>query len=114
MRIAQEEIFGPVLSVIPFKDEDDAIRIGNDVVVGLAAGIWTQSIRRAIELSKRLQAGTVWVNMYRALSYSTPFGGYKQSGLGRENGQEAIREYLQTKTVWLSTSEEVPNPFVMR
>ena len=114
MRIAQEEIFGPVLSVIPFKDEDDAIRIGNDVVFGLAAGIWTQSIRRAIELSKRLQAGTVWVNMYRALSYSTPFGGYKQSGLGRENGQEAIREYLQTKTVWLSTSEEVPNPFVMR
>ena len=114
MRIAQEEIFGPVLSVIPFKDEDDAIRIGNDVVFGLAAGIWTQSIRRAIELSKRLQAGTVWVNMYRALSYSTPFGGYKQSGLGRENGQEAIREYMQTKTVWLSTSEEVPNPFVMR
>ena len=114
MRIAQEEIFGPVLSVIPFKDEDDAIRIGNDVVFGLAAGIWTQSIRRAIEFSKRLQAGTVWVNMYRALSYSTPFGGYKQSGLGRENGQEAIREYLQTKTVWLSTSEEVPNPFVMR
>ena len=114
MRIAQEEIFGPVLSVIPFKDEDEAIEIGNDVVFGLAAGIWTQSIRRAIELSKRLQAGTVWVNMYRAISYSTPFGGYKQSGLGRENGQEAIREYMQTKTVWLSTSEEVPNPFVMR
>ena len=114
MRIAQEEIFGPVLSVIPFKDEDDAIRIGNDVVFGLAAGIWTQSIRRAIELPKRLQAGTVWVNMYRALRYSAPFGGYKQSGLGRENGQEAILEYMQTKTVWLSTSEEVPNPFVMR
>ena len=114
MRIAQEEVFGPVLSVIPFKDEDEAIAIGNDVVFGLAAGIWTQSIRRATELPKRLQAGTVWVNMYRAVSYMAPFGGYKQSGLGRENGQEAIREYMQTKTVWLSTSEEVPNPFVMR
>jgi aldehyde dehydrogenase (NAD+) len=114
MRIAQEEVFGPVLSVIPFKDEEEAIAIGNDVVFGLAAGIWTQSIRRAIELPKKLQAGTVWVNMYRAVSYMAPFGGYKQSGLGRENGQEAIREYMQTKTVWLSTSEEVPNPFIMR
>lgn len=114
MRIAQEEIFGPVLSVIPFKDEEEAVEIGNDVVFGLAAGIWTQNIRRAIEVSKRLQAGTVWVNMYRAVSYLAPFGGYKQSGLGRESGQEAIREYMQTKTVWISTSEEVPNPFVMR
>ncbi len=114
MRIAQEEIFGPVLSVIPFSDEDHAVEIGNDVVFGLAAGIWTQNIRRAVEVSKRLNAGTVWVNMYRALSYAAPFGGYKQSGLGRENGQQAIREYMQTKTVWLSTSEEVPNPFVMR
>ena len=114
MRIAQEEVFGPVLSVIPFKDEEEAISIGNDVVFGLAAGIWTENIRRALHVSKSLQAGTVWVNMYRALSYMAPFGGYKQSGLGRENGQDAIREYLQTKSVWISTSEEVPNPFVMR
>lgn len=114
MRIAQEEIFGPVLSVIPFDDEEEAIAIGNDVVYGLAAGVWTNSIRRAVTVSERLNAGTVWVNTYRAVSYMAPFGGYKRSGLGRESGQEAIREYLQTKTVWMSYATEVPNPFVMR
>ncbi|HEX9570469.1 MAG TPA: aldehyde dehydrogenase [Rhodospirillales bacterium] len=114
MRIAQEEVFGPVLSVIPFKDDDEAIEIANDVLYGLAAGVWTTSIRRAIEIPKRLQAGTVWVNTYRAVSYMAPFGGYKRSGLGRESGQDAIQEYMQTKTVWVSTATEVPNPFVMR
>lgn len=114
MRIAQEEVFGPVLSVIPFKDEEEAIAIGNDVVYGLAAGIWTKSIRRAIELPKRLQAGMVWVNMYRAVSYMAPFGGFKQSGVGFENGQDAIREYMQTKAIWMSTSDTIPNPFVLR
>ena len=114
MRIAQEEVFGPVLSVIPFKDEDEAVAIGNDVVYGLAAGVWTQSMRRAVTMSERLQAGTVWVNTYRAVSYLSPFGGYKRSGLGRESGQDMIREYLQTKSVWISTATEVPNPFVMR
>ena len=78
MRIAQEEVFGPVLSVIPFRDEDEALAIGNDVVYGLAAGVWTQSIRRAITMSERLQAGTIWVNTYRAVSYMSPFGGYKR------------------------------------
>ena len=114
MRIAQEEVFGPVLSVIPFKDEEEAVAIGNDIVFGLAAGVWTQDIRRAVTMADRLQAGTVWVNTYRAVSYMSPFGGYKRSGLGRENGQDAIREYLQTKSVWISTASEVPNPFVMR
>ncbi|MGA8262503.1 MAG: aldehyde dehydrogenase, partial [Arenicellales bacterium] len=114
MRIAQEEVFGPVLSVIPFKDEEEAVSIGNDIVFGLAAGVWTQDIRRAVTMADRLQAGTVWVNTYRAISYMSPFGGYKRSGLGRENGQDAIREYMQTKSVWISTSTEVPNPFVMR
>jgi aldehyde dehydrogenase (NAD+) len=114
MRIAQEEVFGPVLSVIPFKDEEEAVTIGNDIVFGLAAGVWTQDIRRAITMADRLQAGTVWVNTYRAVSYMSPFGGYKRSGLGRENGQDAIWEYLQTKSVWISTSTEVPNPFVIR
>ncbi len=113
MRIAQEEVFGPVLSVIPFTDDDEAVAIGNDVVFGLAAGVWTENIRRAFTMARRLQAGTVWVNTYRALSYTTPFGGYKRSGLGRELGQEAIREYLQTKSVWISTAEEVANPFVV-
>ncbi|MFB3087208.1 MAG: aldehyde dehydrogenase [Acidiferrobacterales bacterium] len=114
MRIAQEEVFGPVLSVIPFKDEDEAVAIGNDVVFGLAAGVWTENIRRAITMADRLQAGTVWVNTYRAVSYMSPFGGYKRSGLGRENGQDMIKEYMQTKSVWISTATEVPNPFVMR
>jgi len=114
MRIAQEEVFGPVLSVIPFRDDDHAVEIANDVLYGLAAGVWTTSIRRAVEIPKRLEAGTVWVNTYRAVSYMAPFGGYKRSGLGRESGQDAIREYMQTKTVWVSTATEVPNPFVMR
>ena len=114
MRIAQEEIFGPVLSVIPFTDLDQAIEVGNDVVYGLAAGVWTQNIRRALVMAERLQAGTVWVNTYRAVSYMSPFGGYKRSGLGRESGQEMIKEYLQQKCVWISTATEVPNPFVLR
>ena len=114
MRIAQEEVFGPVLSVIPFKDEEEAIAIGNDVVFGLAAGVWTQNMRRAFLMSEKLQAGTVWVNTYRAVSYMSPFGGYKRSGLGRESGQEMIYEYLQTKSVWISTATEVPNPFILR
>jgi (Z)-2-((N-methylformamido)methylene)-5-hydroxybutyrolactone dehydrogenase len=114
MRVAQEEIFGPVLSVIPFKDDDDAVRIANDTNYGLAAGVWTQSIQRAVRMSERLRAGTVWVNTYRAVSYTSPFGGYKRSGLGRENGQDAIYQYLQTKSVWISTADSVANPFVMR
>jgi aldehyde dehydrogenase (NAD+) len=114
MRIAQEEVFGPVLSVIPFKDDDEAIAIGNDVVYGLAAGVWTQNIRRALVMAERLQAGTVWVNTYRAVSYLSPFGGYKRSGLGRESGQEMIKEYMQVKSVWISTATDVPNPFVQR
>jgi aldehyde dehydrogenase (NAD+) len=114
MRIAQEEIFGPVLSVIPFTDEEEAIAIANDTVYGLAAGVWTQSIRRALLMSERLRAGTVWVNTYRAVSFMSPFGGYKRSGLGRESGQEAIYEYLQQKSVWISTATDVPNPFVLR
>jgi len=114
MRIAQEEVFGPVLAVIPFEDEDDAIRIGNDVAFGLAAAVWTRSLHRAMLLTEKLRAGTVWVNNYRATSFTSPFGGYKNSGIGRESGTEAIREYLHTKTVWISTDLDVPNPFVRR
>jgi len=114
MRIAQEEVFGPVLSVIPFTDDEEAIAVGNDVVFGLAAGVWTQDMRRAFKMAERLQAGTVWVNTYRAVSYLSPFGGYKRSGIGRESGQAMIREYLQTKSVWISLASEVPNPFILR
>jgi aldehyde dehydrogenase (NAD+) len=114
MRIANEEVFGPVLSVIPFDDEEEAIRIANNTVYGLAAGVWTQSIRRALMMSERLEAGTVWVNTYRAVSYMSPFGGYKRSGIGRESGIDAIRDYLQTKSVWIDIAGNAPNPFVMR
>ncbi|HUA01030.1 MAG TPA: aldehyde dehydrogenase [Candidatus Aquilonibacter sp.] len=114
MRIAQEEVFGPVLSIIPFGTEDEAVRIANGTIYGLAAGVWTTSIRRALTMSERLEAGTIWVNTYRAVSYMSPFGGYKRSGIGRESGAEAIREYLQTKSVWIDVAGNAPNPFVMR
>jgi (Z)-2-((N-methylformamido)methylene)-5-hydroxybutyrolactone dehydrogenase len=114
MRIAQEEVFGPVLAVIRFTDEADALRIANDVRFGLAAAVWTQNIGRAIRMSERLQAGTVWVNTYRAVSFMAPFGGYKDSGLGRENGIDAVREYLQTKAVWINSGAVAGNPFVLR
>ncbi len=112
--IAREEIFGPVLATLTFRDEDEAVELANRTIYGLAAGIWTRDLKRAHRVARRIQAGTVWVNTYRAVSYMSPFGGYKRSGLGRENGQEAIREYMQTKSVWISTATEVPNPFVMR
>jgi len=114
MRIAQEEVFGPVLSVIRFKDEDDAIRIANDSLYGLACGIWTQSMRRAFKVAHAVEAGTVWVNTYRVASVMAPFGGFKQSGMGRENGIDAIYGYLEPKTVWFNYDNDVPNPFVMR
>ena len=115
MRIAQEEVFGPVLSIIGFDDEEEAVAIGNDVIYGLAAGVWTQNIGRAHRMAKALKAGVVWVNTYRAMSYLMPFGGMKHSGLGRESGIDAIKEYLETKSVWINTSDATPgNPFVMR
>ncbi len=115
MRIAREEVFGPVLAVISFNDEDEALQIANDVAYGLVAGVWTSSMTRALRMSKALKVGTVWVNTYRSYSYMVPFGGYKHSGLGRENGMEAVDEYLETKSVFISTAEKPPaNPFVMR
>ena len=103
-----------MLSIIPFKDEEDAIAIGNDVVYGLAAGVWTQNMRRALLMADKLRAGTVWINTYRAVSYLSPFGGYKKSGIGRENGQEMLKEYMQVKSVWISTASDVANPFIQR
>jgi len=113
MRIAREEVFGPVLAAIPFDEPEEAVAIANDSEFGLAAGVWTSDMRRAILMSESLEAGSVWVNTYRDVSYTTPFGGYKKSGIGRENGIEGIKEFLQTKAVWLSTAEEIANPFVI-
>nr|THJ64596.1 aldehyde dehydrogenase [Rhodococcus qingshengii] len=114
MRIAQEEVFGPVLAVIPFDSEEDAVRIANDSRFGLGAGVWTSDISRAFRMGEQIQAGTVWVNVYRAVSFMAPFGGVKDSGIGRENGIFAVDEYLETKTVWINTGAPTADPFVMR
>ncbi len=114
MRIAREEVFGPVLSVIAFDTEEEAFQIANDTPYGLAAGVWTSDIGRALRASERLQAGTVWVNTYRLGGASTPFGGYKHSGIGREGGVEAIKEWVHTKTVWICGKPDTNFPFVMR
>ena len=110
----REEIFGPVAALLAYHDIDHAVEIANDTIYGLACGVWTSNIRRAFTMADRIRSGTVWVNTYRAVSYLAPFGGYKKSGIGRESGQHAIDEYLQTKCVWINLAEGVPNPFVLR
>ena len=111
MRIAQEEIFGPVLTLIRFRDEQEAVRLANDTPYGLAAGVWCTDVRLAHRVIPKLRAGTVWVNNYRKTSYATPFGGYAQSGIGRENGIDAIYEYTETKSVWIDTGNQITDPF---
>lgn len=114
MRIAQEEVFGPLLSVIRFSDDEEAYAMANDTAYGLAAGVWTGDLKRSFTAAKRLRAGMIWTNTYRTVSYMAPFGGFKNSGIGRESGQDSINEYLETKCVWMSYGGDVPNPFVLR
>lgn len=111
MAIAREEIFGPVLCVIPFDTEDDAIRIANDTPFGLGAGLWTRDVSRVHRVAARIEAGSVWVNTYKITSHVSPFGGFKASGIGRENGRAAIEEFLQRKSVWINLSDRIAYPF---
>ena len=109
------EMFGPVMSLLPFDTEDEAIALANDTPYGLASGIFTRDVARAHRVSSRLRAGICWINTYRAISPIAPFGGFNQSGYGREAGIEAVLDYTRTKTVWINTSgEPMANPFVMR
>ncbi|MDH3691005.1 MAG: aldehyde dehydrogenase [Gammaproteobacteria bacterium] len=114
MRIARDEIFGPVLAVMPFNNETQLIEAANDTSYGLAAGIWTQDIDRAMRFARDVNSGTVWVNTYRSAAYMSPAGGFKHSGYGKHNGFEAIREYSRLKNVVIDYSGKTQDPFVLR
>lgn len=111
MRIAQEEIFGPVVSVIRFEDEQDLIKKANGVMYGLSSAVWTQDISRAHRVARELKAGTVWVNTYRKLHYMLPYGGFKMSGQGRENGLEVMNHYTEVKVVVVDLSTDINDPW---
>jgi len=111
MRVAREEIFGPVLSVITFTSEEEALRLANDTTYGLAAAVWTKDIQRAHRVAHRLNAGTIWINSYRVLANNVPYGGFGQSGIGRENGVEGLDAYLQTKSIWVELTGDSRDPF---
>lgn len=106
-RLAREEIFGPVAAVMKFEGEDQVVQMANDTRYGLAAGIWTENAKRAHRMLHRVRAGTVWVNNYRVLGHTMPFGGYGQSGVGREQGAAALDAYTETKAVWFDTGNKV-------
>ncbi|MFB9375956.1 aldehyde dehydrogenase [Kineococcus gynurae] len=115
MRVVREEIFGPVAAIMPFDTEDEVVALANDTEFGLAAGVWTSNLSRAHRLADRLEAGTIWVNTYRAMSPMSPRQGFKNSGVGVEHGVESIKEYTRLKSVWINTSEDpVADPFIMR
>ncbi len=114
MRLAREEIFGPVLAVIPFDTEEEAIAVANDSPYGLASGVWTQDLSKAMRMVSALHTGVVWVNTYRTSVPQAPFGGMKDSGFGRERGAEGLKEFLTTKNVMVDYSGDARDPFAMK
>ena len=113
--VAEKELFGPVLSIMKFTDEDHAIQLMNDNKFGLAAGIFTENNGIAMRVSKAVRAGIIFVNTYRLISPVAPFGGFKNSGFGRESGMEVIKDYSNIKTTWINTStKEIDDPFIIR
>lgn len=115
MRVVREEIFGPVAAIMPFEHEDELLSMANDTQYGLAAGVWTKDLARAHRMARRLEAGTIWVNTYRAMSPMSPRQGFKSSGVGIEHGLESMNEYTRLKSVWINTDEgPVADPFIMR
>jgi aldehyde dehydrogenase (NAD+) len=113
MTVACEEVFGPVLSVLAFDTEEEAVALANDTRYGLAGAVWTKDIHRGHRVAHALRAGTVWINAYRVLGPDVPFGGFGLSGIGRENGIEAVHEYTMTKSVWVELTGGTRDPFTL-